>query len=145
AICAMMPRRMMATPTSATTSQGRTGNAVVIQPPRHAFETHDIAGAPRDPEADQPQPERPLAERLIESEAEGLGEPVHVPGEYSEDHRPDDDVVKVRDQEEAVMELEVRRRNGEQHSRQAADRESHDEADRPEHRRGEAHVAAVHG
>ena len=40
----------------------------------------------------------------------------------------------MRDQEQAVVELEVGRRHGEQHSRHAADDERNHEADRPQHR-----------
>src|SRR6185437_14409307 len=115
------------------------GHVIMLKPPRHALEADDVPGRPGHPEADQPQPEGPLAEPLIQHEAERLGEPVGVPGEHPEEYGSDDDVVEVRDQEDAVMELEVSWRHGEQHARHAADRKGHHEADRPQHRRGEAH------
>ena len=48
------------------------------------------------------------------------------------------------DEKQAVMQHEVGRRHGQQHPGHPAERESHHEADRPEHRHLETDAAAVH-
>ena len=86
------------------------GPIVVLHAPRHALEADHVKRHEGDVEADEPAPEGGLAEPLIEREAEGLGEPVGVAGEGTEHHAADDHVVKVRHQEQAVVQHEVRRR-----------------------------------
>ena len=90
------------------------------------------------------QPERRLAQPLVQPEAEGLREPVGVAGERAEQHAADDDVVEVGHQEKAVVQHEVRRRHGQQHAGHAADDEGDHEAERPQHRRGIDDPAAIH-
>ena len=95
-------------------------------------------------EADEPAPEDRLAEPLVEREAERLGEPVGVAGHQREHDAADDHLVEVGDQEQAVVDDEVDRRDGQQHAGQAADHEGQHEADQIMHRHGEADPAAVH-
>ena len=71
----------------------------------------------------------------MQLEAERLREPVSVAGERAEQHAADDDVVEVRDEEQAVVQHEVGGRHREQHAGHAADHERDDEAERPQHRR----------
>ncbi|MEN3031054.1 hypothetical protein PWG68_09505, partial [Chromobacterium amazonense] len=63
------------------------------------------------PKADHPAGERPLAQALVEGEAEHLREPVGEAGQVAEQRAADDGVVEVGDQEQAVVQQEVRARN----------------------------------
>ena len=72
-----------------------------------------------------------LPRPVVQPEAERLREPVGVAGERAEHHAADDHVVEVRHQEQAVVQLEVGRRDGQQHAAGAADDEGDDEADAP--------------
>ncbi|KAG1296082.1 hypothetical protein G6F64_013246 [Rhizopus arrhizus] len=92
----------------------------------------------------RPEPARALAPARIELVAERLGEPIRDAGHQSEQHAADDDVVEVRNQEQAVVQGEVGGWDGQQHARHAADHEGDHEAHRPQHRRLEADAAAVH-
>ena len=53
--------------------------------------------------------------------------------------------MEMRDQEQAVVQLEVGGRHGHQHAGHAADHERHHEADRPQDRNGEPDAASIHG
>ncbi|KOS76519.1 hypothetical protein DM46_2854 [Burkholderia mallei] len=119
------------------------GVVVVIQAARHAHEAEHIQRHERDIEADLPEPERGLAERLVQLEAEHLRKPVIEAREIAKQHAADDHVVKVRDQEQAVVQHEVRAGNRHHHARHPAERERHHEADRPEDRRREFEPAAI--
>jgi hypothetical protein len=112
--------------------------------PRHSHEAEHVERHEGDVEADDPEPERRLPQPLVQAEAERLGKPVLVAGEYPEQHAADDDVVEMGDEEEAVVQHEIGRRHGEQHTRDPADDERDDEAERPERRRLEDHAAPVH-
>ncbi len=96
-------------------------HVVVLHAPRHAHEAQDVERHEGQVEADEPAPERGLAQALVQAEAERLGEPVGVAGEGAEQHAADDDVVEVRDQEQAVVQHEVGRRHRQQHAGHAAD------------------------
>ena len=120
------------------------GHVVVLHAPRHAHQAEHVERHEGDVEADDPEPERRLAQALVQAEAERLGKPVLVAGEHAEHHAADDDVVEVGDEEQAVVEHEVGRRHGEQHAGHAADDEGDHEAERPQHRRREDDAAAVH-
>ncbi len=52
--------------------------------------------------------------------------------------------MEVRDQEQAVVQQEVRGRHGDQDAGESADDKGHHEADRPHHRRGKADTAGEH-
>ena len=80
----------------------------------------------------------------MQSKAERLGKPVREAGEGSEHHAADDDVVKMRDQKQAVVQQKVGRGDGEKHAGHAADHEGHEKSHRPQHRGGESDAAAVH-
>ena len=85
-----------------------------------------------------------LPEPLVEREAERLGEPVGVAGKDREHDTRDDHVMEVRDQEQAVVDDEVDRRDREQDTGQAAGDEGQHEPIDQVHRHGEANPAAVH-
>ena len=70
-----------------------------------------------------------LAPAFVEREAERLGEPVIEAGHHAEHDAADDDVMEMRDQEQAVVQLEIGGRHGHQHAGHAADDERHHEAD----------------
>ena len=52
----------------------------------------------------------------MQAEAERLREPVGVAREGAEQHAADDDVVEMRDQEQAVVQQEIRGRHRDQHA-----------------------------
>ena len=99
---------------------GRIGD--VLHPPRPAPEAEHVERHEGEVEADEPAPEDRLAEPLVEREAERLREPVGVAGHEREHDAADDHMVEVRDQEQAVVDDEIDRRDGEQNAGQAADR-----------------------
>ena len=104
----------------------------------------DVERHEGDVEADQAHQNAALPQPFVQPEAERLGEPVGDAGKAGEQHAADDDVVEMRDQEQAVVQLEIGRRHREQHAGHAADDEGDDEADRPQHRRRKADAAAIH-
>ncbi|KAG1320358.1 hypothetical protein G6F63_014301 [Rhizopus arrhizus] len=126
--------------------QQRLGGRVdgALQTTGHAHEAQHVHRHEGHVEADEPAPERALAPELIEAEAEHLRPPVGDAGEHAEHHAADDDVMEVRDQEQAVVQHEVRARHGQQHAGHAADGERHHEADRPQRGGVVADAAAEH-
>ena len=70
-----------------------------------------------------------LPKPLVEREAERLGEPVSVAGEDREHDAGNDHVVEVRDEEQAVVDDEIDRRDRQQDAGQAAADERQHEAD----------------
>ena len=109
----------------------------------HAHETQRVERHEGDIEADQPAPERGPAPAFVELEAECLGEPVIVTRHQAEHGATDDDIMEMRNQEQAVVQLEIGGRHSHQHAGHAADHERHHEADRPQDRNGEPDAAAV--
>ena len=120
------------------------GLGIMLHPPRRAHQAQRVKRHEGEIEADEPAPERRLAEPFVQRETEGLREPEIVAREDAEQHPADDDVVKVRHQEQAVVEHEVGGRRRQQHSRHAADDESDHEAERPIDRHAESDPAAIH-
>src|SRR5690606_23802821 len=96
-------------------------------------------------EAHQPEPERALAPERVELVAEGLGEPVGDAGHQPEQHAADDDVVKVRHQEQAVVQDEVTRRYVQYYAWHTTAHASVDHSHRPQPVAFELHAATVHG
>ncbi|EMH73405.1 hypothetical protein EHI8A_167850 [Entamoeba histolytica HM-1:IMSS-B] len=121
------------------------GVVVVVQTTGHAHEAQHVQRHEGDIEADQPAPEGLLIQLLVQLEAEDLREPVDHAGEVAEHGAADDHVVEVGDQEQAVVQHEVGTRYRQQDAGHAADAEGHDEAQGPEHRRGELDAALIHG
>src|SRR5580658_2903990 len=80
----------------------------------------------------------------MESEGKGLGKPVGVTGHRTEDDTTDNDVVKMRNEEQAIVEYKVSRRDGHQHAGHSADHKRDYKTDRPMHRGGESDAAAIH-
>ena len=70
---------------------------------------HEVEG---EMEADEEEPEVPLAERLAHHAAGDLGVPVVEGAEEREDDRADQHVVEVSDDEVGVAELPVEGRSG---------------------------------
>src|ERR1700722_7335131 len=104
---------------------------VMLHPARCSHEAQCVERYERQVEADEPAPEDRLPESLVQLESECLGKPAGVSGHGTEYHAPNCDVMEVRNQEETVMQNEVRRRDRHEYPRHAADDESHDKADRP--------------
>ena len=121
------------------------GVVEMIETARHAHETQHVGGHEREIKAHQPAPEGDAAQLVVQAETERLGEPIRQAGHIAEHRATDDHVVKVRDQEQAVVQQEVGARHRQQHPGHAADAEGHDKAQGPQHGRFEAHAAAVHG
>ena len=113
-------------------------------PARHPEEPEHVLRQERQVEADEGQPEVPLAEPLVEEPAEHLRPPVIEPAEHAEHRSAEQHVVEVRDDVVAVVDLPVDREGGKEDAGEAAHREERDEADRPEQRRIEDEVAAPH-
>lgn len=112
----------------------------MVQAARHAHEAENVDRHERDEETDEPADERVAAELFVELEAEHLRPPELHAREVAEHHAADNGVMEVSDQEQAVMQHEVRARDRQHHARHAAERERDDEADGPQNRRGELHA-----
>jgi len=69
----------------------------------------DVERKKRHVKSDERAPEHRLAPALVQPETEGLREPVNDAGEAREHHAADDNIVKMSNEEEAVVELEIRR------------------------------------
>ncbi len=112
---------MITAPISATFSHGfQRGIGDVLHAPRAAPEAEHVERHEGEIEADEPAPEDRLARALVEREAERFREPVSVAGHDREHDAADDHVVEVRHQEQAVVDDEIDRRDGQQDAGQAA-------------------------
>src|SRR4029077_15784043 len=98
-----------------------------------------------DVEADEEDPELPLAETLVELPPEHLRPPVEEAREDREHDAAEQRVVEVRDDEVAVVHLPVDRECGEIDAGDPPDDEQREKAESEEHRRLEAEVAAPEG
>ena len=108
-------------------------NVVMLQAPGHAKEARHVKRHEGDVKAEEAEPERPFAPVLVQFEAEGFREPVSQARQSAEKNGADDNVVKVGDQEHALMNKKVGRRHRQQNAGHAADHKGDDEADGPEH------------
>jgi hypothetical protein len=72
-----------------------------------------------DIEADQPEPERRSAETIMQPETECLRKLLGAAGKCAEQHTADDHILKVGDQEQAIVQQEVGRWHSEQNASQA--------------------------
>src|SRR4051794_4182456 len=79
----------------------------MLHTPGHAHQAQHVERHEREIEADQPAPERGLAPAFVEREAERLGKPISVACHHAEHDAADDDVVEMRHQEQAVVQLEI--------------------------------------
>ena len=116
----------------------------MLQASRHAEQPGDIERKKSHVKSNERAPERSLAPAFVQPETEGLREPIDDSREASEQHAADDHIVEMRDEEEALVELEIRRRHGEQHAGHAAEDEGDHKSERPQHRRCIANAAAIH-
>ncbi len=82
---------------------------------------------------------------FVQGEAKGFRPPVGQTCEATEYHAADDNVMEVRDQEQAVVQNEVRARYRQQHAGHPTYGEGHDKADSPHHRRVEDDATLIHG
>src|SRR5208282_5465357 len=94
-------------------------------------------------ETDEPAPENRLAEAFVELETEGLRKPVGVSRHGAKHDAADRDIVKVRDEKQAVMEHEVSGRNRHEHASHSTNNESDDETECPVDRHGESDSPTV--
>src|SRR5262249_13098985 len=118
---------------------------VRVDAARHPLEPEEELREEGDVEADEQQPELPLAEGLPEFPAEHLRPPVEESREDREHHTAEERVVEVGDDEVAVVHLPVDREGGEVDPRETSDHEDREEAERVQERRVEMEVAAPEG
>ena len=96
----------------------------------HALQAEDVHRAEGEVEADQREPEVPLAEPVVEEVAEDLGPPEVEAAEEAEQGAAEDHVVEVGDDVVGVGLLGVGGGDGVGDAREAADGEHRDQADR---------------
>src|SRR6516164_6937380 len=101
----------------------------MLHAPRHSLQTRDIERNEHHIEADESEPEGRLAPSFVQPEAEGLREPVGDASKGGKYHTADDDVMEVSDQEGAIVQQEIGRRDGKKHASHAADTERHEKSD----------------
>src|SRR6188472_1588350 len=106
---------------------------VGVDPPWHPLEPGEVLRHEGDVEADEEDPELPLAEALVELAAEHLGPPVEDAAEDREHDTAEERVVEVRHDEVAVVHLPVDRECGEIDPGQPADDEEREEPEGEEH------------
>src|ERR1700679_2978853 len=90
---------------------------VMLHAPCHAHQAEHVKRHERNIEADEPAPERCLPPTFIERKTERLWEPIIEPGHHAEYDAANDDVVEMGDEEQAVMQLEIRWRHSHQDPR----------------------------
>ncbi len=117
---------------------------VGVDAPAHALEAEDVHRAEGQVEADEREPEVDLPEALVQEVAEDLRPPEVEAAQEPEQRAAEDDVVEVGDDVIGVGLLGVRRCDGVGDARQPADGEHGDQADREQHRCGEAQLPAPH-
>ena len=113
--------------------------------PGHAEQADHVLGHESHPEADEHQPEVPLAQALPEHAAEHLGIPVVDAGEPGEHRRPEEHLVEVGHHEVGVVGGEVNRWRRQHDSRDATHEECEEEADAEQHGCRERELAVPHG
>ena len=118
---------------------------LLAQTAGHTHEAQRIQWHKGNEEADDPEPERAFTPGFVQFETERFRPPVGHPCEAAEDHAADDHVMEVRNQEQTVMQNEVRARYCQQHASHTAHREGDDKTDSPQHRRMEHDAALIHG
>src|SRR5258708_39469444 len=106
----------------------------IVESARHAHHAQYIEWCEGKNETENPCPESPRADAFIERKSGDFWEPVGECREKAKKNAADDDIVKVCDEKEAIVQLEVDAGNREHHTRHAADREGHDESHKPQHR-----------
>src|SRR5215471_3472696 len=109
--------------------------------PEHAGDMHEVK---RQMEADQEQPEVPLAQGLIPHPAGNFGVPVIKSSEDSKDKPAHKHIVEMGDNEVRVPELPIEWRGREHDARQPSDQKLEKEGDAKQHRDGYADLSAPH-
>ena len=106
---------------------------LLAQATGHTHEAQHVQRHKRHEETDDPEPESAFAPGFVQREAKGFRPPVGQTCEATEHHATDDDVMEVRDQEQAVVQHEVCARYRQQNAGHTAYGEGHDKANRPQH------------
>ncbi|GAR63018.1 hypothetical protein NGUA15_04842 [Salmonella enterica] len=111
----------------------------------HAHEAQYVQRHKGYKETDNPEPEGSFTPGFVQLEAKRLRPPVGHTREAAKHHAADDHVMEVRNQEQTVVQDEVRARYRQQNAGHTADREGHDKADGPHHCGMEDNTALIHG
>lgn len=107
----------------------------------HTHEAQHVQRHKCDEEADDPEPECAFTPGFVQGETKGFRPPVGQACEATEYHAANDDVMEVRNQEQTVVQYEVRTRYCQQNTGHPTNGEGNDEADSPHHRRVEDDAA----
>ena len=111
----------------------------------HAEQAGDVHEIEGEMETDDEKPEVPAAQSFREHAAGHLRIPVIEGREDHEENRPDQHVMKMRDDKVGTAELPVEGRYREHDAGEAGDEELEEKPDGEFHRRGEVDVAAPQG
>src|SRR6266498_3507867 len=117
---------------------------VGINPSWHPQKSRNVHEIKSEMEADQKQPEMPLAQSLVQHPSRHLGIPVIEGSEEREENSTHDYIVEVSHDEVRKTELPVKGRRGEHDSSQTGDEELEQKRDREHHGRGIADFAPPH-
>src|SRR5581483_3032213 len=107
---------------------GRVGD-----PPHHAAEADQMHGTENQIEKNERQPEMNLAQGFVHQPAEHLGEPEIESGEAAEENVADQRVVKMRDHEVGVVNVDVHGSRAIEDAGQAAKNKHPQSADGKQH------------
>ena len=106
---------------------------LLAQATRHTHEAQYVQRHKCDEEADDPEPESAFAPGFVQREAKGFRPPVGQASKATEYHTADNNVMEVGNQEQTVVQHEVRARYRQQNAGHTTNREGHDKADSPQH------------
>ena len=109
-------------------SQPRLG-LVGVDAARHSQQAGNVHEVEGEMEADEEQPEVPLAQLLAQHAAGDLRVPVVERGKEHEENGADQDVVEMGDDEIGVAELPVERRDGQHDAGESGDQKLEQKAD----------------
>src|SRR5271167_2358732 len=115
---------------------------IVLHAPRRTHKSQHVQRHEGEIEAEEPAPEHRFAEPLIQRETEGLGKPITDARHDTEDNSTNRYIMKVRNQEQTVVQNKVRRWDRHEDTGHSPDDEGHHEPDGPVDRYGEADAAA---
>src|SRR5579885_3905032 len=96
----------------------------MTQTPRHTHESEHIQWKKRGIKTDNPAPKGISAQSFIQPEAKCFREPVSQTSQISKHNAANNHIMKVRDQKQAVVNLEINGRYRHHHTRHTTDHES---------------------
>src|SRR5712664_1920121 len=96
-------------------------------------------------EADEKQPEVPLAKLFIQKSSRRLREPIVNRGKYHENNRANDYVMKMSNDKVRISQLPVERGSGQHDACQSGNQELSQEPYAEKHRGREANLTTPHG